>query len=100
MLAAACAMVPDPPPPALVLSSPDWHEGVVGIVASRVVERFNRPAILLSENGEEAKGSGRSIPAFDLLGAVEQCCGPPARLRRAPRRLRPAPAVRRRRRLP
>jgi len=72
MLEAAVAMVPDPPPPALVLSSPDWHEGVVGIVASRVAERFHRPAILLSESEEEAKGSGRSIPAFDLLGAVER----------------------------
>ena len=75
MFSAACAMVPEPPPPALVLSSPDWHEGVVGIVASRVAERFNRPAVLLSEreDEDEAKGSGRSIPAFDLLGAVERC---------------------------
>ncbi len=72
MLESAVAMVPDPPPPALVLSSPDWHEGVVGIVASRVAERFHRPAILLSEGDDEAKGSGRSIPAFDLLGAVER----------------------------
>ena len=72
MLEAALAMVPDPAPPALVLSSPDWHEGVVGIVASRVAERFHRPAILLSEGDDEAKGSGRSIPAFDLLGAVER----------------------------
>jgi single-stranded-DNA-specific exonuclease len=68
-------MVPDPPPPALVLSAPDWHEGVVGIVASRVAERFHRPAILLSEGEEVAKGSGRSIPAFDLLGAVERSSG-------------------------
>jgi single-stranded-DNA-specific exonuclease len=72
MLAAAVAMVPDPLPPALVLSSPGWHEGVVGIVASRVAERFHRPAILLSEGDETAKGSGRSIPVFDLLGAVER----------------------------
>jgi single-stranded-DNA-specific exonuclease len=75
IFAAACALVPDPPPAALVLSSPEWHEGVVGIVASRVAERFNRPAVLLSEAGDEAKGSGRSIPSFDLLGAVEQCAG-------------------------
>ena len=73
IFAEACTMVPDPPPPALVLSSEGWHEGVVGIVASRVVERFNRPAILLSVSDGQAKGSGRSIPAFDLLGAVEQC---------------------------
>ena len=72
ILEAAVAMVPDPPPAALVLSSPDWHEGVVGIVASRVAEKFNRPAILLSEGDDEAKGSGRSIAAFDLLGAVER----------------------------
>jgi single-stranded-DNA-specific exonuclease len=72
MLEAAVAMVPDPLPPALVLSAPDWHEGVVGVVASRVAERFHRPAILLSEGKDVAKGSGRSIPAFDLLGAVER----------------------------
>ena len=72
MLESALAMVPDPPPAALVLSSPEWHEGVVGIVASRVADRFHRPAILLSEGDDEAKGSGRSIPAFDLLGAVER----------------------------
>jgi single-stranded-DNA-specific exonuclease len=45
---------------------------VIGIVASRVAERFNRPAILLSVDGDHAKGSGRSIPGFDLLGAVER----------------------------
>ncbi|MEE4274863.1 MAG: single-stranded-DNA-specific exonuclease RecJ, partial [Thermoleophilia bacterium] len=75
MVAAATEMVPDPPPPALVLSSPDWHEGVVGIVASRIAERFNRPAILLSEGDETAKGSGRSIAGFDLLAAVEAAAG-------------------------
>ncbi len=75
ILAAAVEMAPDPLPAALVLSSPDWHEGVVGIVASRVAERFHRPAILLSEGDDEAKGSGRSIPAFDLLAAVERSSG-------------------------
>ncbi len=62
--------MPEPLPAALVLSSPDWHEGVVGIVASRVAERFHRPAILLSEDGDLAKGSGRSIAAYDLLAGV------------------------------
>ena len=71
ILKAAIAMVPEPLPPALVLAAPDWHEGVVGIVASRVAERLNRPTILLSESGDEAKGSGRSIAGFDLLSAVE-----------------------------
>ena len=71
ILAEACAMVPEPAPAALVLSSPHWHEGVIGIVASRMAERYNRPTIMLSEGDEEAKGSGRSVAAFDLLGAVE-----------------------------
>ncbi len=72
MLQDACAKVPEPLPAALVLSSPEWHEGVVGIVASRVAERYNRPAILLSEGDDEAKGSGRSVASFDILAAVEQ----------------------------
>ena len=71
IFAAALEMVPEPLPPALVLSSPDWHEGVVGIVASRLAERVYRPTILLSEGEEVAKGSGRSIPGFDLLEAVQ-----------------------------
>jgi len=69
----ALAMAGDSPPAAIVLSSPDWHEGVVGIVASRLVERLNRPTILLSEGETIAKGSGRSIPAFDLLAGVGAC---------------------------
>ena len=71
IFAAALEMLPEPLPPALVLSSPDWHEGVVGIVASRVAERVYRPTILLSEGEVDAKGSGRSIPGFDLLEAVQ-----------------------------
>ena len=47
----------------VVASGDGWHEGVVGIVASRLVERFERPAIVLSRQGETAKGSGRSLPA-------------------------------------
>lgn len=56
---------------ALVFSGNDWHRGVVGIVASRVVERFHRPAFVLSVEGETAQGSGRSIAAFHLLEALE-----------------------------
>ena len=75
MLAEALAMVPDPPPPAIVLGSPEWHEGVVGIVASRLVDRLYRPTILLTVGDDVAKGSGRSIPGFDLLAAVTACSG-------------------------
>src|SRR5688572_12552768 len=51
----------------------DWHEGVIGIVASRLVERFGRPVVLIARAGEEWKGSGRSLPAFDLHGALGAC---------------------------
>jgi single-stranded-DNA-specific exonuclease len=58
----------------IVLASTDWHQGVVGIVASRLVERYHRPTILiaLSEDGQ-GKGSGRSIPGFHLLEALTAC---------------------------
>ncbi len=57
-------------PSGLVLHSPDWHPGVVGIVASRIAREFWRPTLLLCGNGEEIKGSGRSIPALDLHGVL------------------------------
>jgi single-stranded-DNA-specific exonuclease len=54
----------------------EWHEGVIGIVASRLVERFNRPVVLVAGSSDRAwKGSGRSIPAFDLHGALGVCAG-------------------------
>ena len=60
---------------AYVLAAPGWHAGVIGIVASRIVERFHRPAILLAidpvDGAAAAHGSGRSIPGFDLLGGLE-----------------------------
>ena len=56
-----------------VLWSEDWHEGVIGIVASRLVERFNRPVVLVTGSGEAWKGSGRSIGSFDLHGALAAC---------------------------
>jgi single-stranded-DNA-specific exonuclease len=56
---------------ALVLWGDRWHRGVVGIVASRVVERFHRPAIVLGVENGVAQGSGRSIEAFHLLDALE-----------------------------
>jgi single-stranded-DNA-specific exonuclease len=60
--------------PALVLAGEGWHPGVVGIVASRLAERHWRPVILVSLDGEgRGRGSGRSIPAFDLLAALRDC---------------------------
>jgi single-stranded-DNA-specific exonuclease len=58
---------------ALVYYADDWHRGVLGIVASRLVERLRRPVFVLSRNPEDglAQGSGRSIPAFHLLDALE-----------------------------
>lgn len=70
----ACANVPvRAEQAALVFSGEDWHRGVVGIVASRLVERFHRPTFVLSVQPEEgvARGSGRSIPPFHLLEALE-----------------------------
>ncbi|HWA16761.1 MAG TPA: DHHA1 domain-containing protein, partial [Gemmatimonadales bacterium] len=57
----------------LVLASDSWHPGVVGIVASRVVERYGRPAFLVALDGEIGKGSGRSISRFNLHGALHRC---------------------------
>jgi single-stranded-DNA-specific exonuclease len=56
---------------ALVFAAEGWHRGVVGIVASRVVERFHRPVFVLGIENGIAQGSGRSIPAFHLLEALE-----------------------------
>lgn len=57
----------------MVLNGEGWHRGVVGIVASRVVEKTGRPALVIAKDGEEAHGSGRSIPAFHLLEGLESC---------------------------
>lgn len=57
----------------MVFDGEGWHRGVVGIVASRVVEKTGRPALVIAKEGEEAHGSGRSISAFHLLNALESC---------------------------
>ncbi|MDQ3671506.1 MAG: single-stranded-DNA-specific exonuclease RecJ [Actinomycetota bacterium] len=56
-----------------VLWSEEWHEGVIGIVASRLVEKFGRPVVLIAGSGEGWKGSGRSVARFDLHGALQAC---------------------------
>ncbi|MFC1574954.1 single-stranded-DNA-specific exonuclease RecJ, partial [Gemmatimonadota bacterium] len=57
----------------VVLASDSWHPGVVGIVASRVVERIHRPTVLVSLNGDGGRGSARSIPGFHLLEGIRSC---------------------------
>jgi single-stranded-DNA-specific exonuclease len=57
----------------LVIDGDGWHRGVIGITATRVVERYCRPTLVISRDGGEAHGSGRSIRAFHLLNALESC---------------------------
>jgi single-stranded-DNA-specific exonuclease len=57
----------------IVVDGEGWHRGVIGITATRIVERYGRPTIVLSRDGEEAHGSGRSIRGFHLLEALESC---------------------------
>jgi single-stranded-DNA-specific exonuclease len=62
--------------PVIVVAGQGWHPGVVGIVASRLVERHDRPAIVLAVEADgRAKGSGRSVEGFDLLAALDACAG-------------------------
>lgn len=58
---------------AIVLASGGWHQGVIGIVASRLVERFHRPTVLIAIDGGEGKGSARSISGFDMYDALKEC---------------------------
>ncbi len=55
---------------ALILSDPAWHAGVIGIVASRLVDRFHKPVILLKEEGESARGSARSVPGVPIASLI------------------------------
>ena len=57
----------------IVVEGKGWHHGVIGIVASRVTERFGKPSIVISVDGEEARGSGRSVEGFSLFQAVSAC---------------------------
>ncbi len=57
----------------LIVAGEGWHRGVIGIVASKLADTYHKPAIVLSIEGGVAQGSGRSIPAFDLLAALEGC---------------------------
>jgi single-stranded-DNA-specific exonuclease len=57
----------------LVVGGEGWHRGVIGIAASKIVDQYHKPAIVLSVDGAVAHGSCRSIPAFDMLDALERC---------------------------
>ena len=58
----------------LLVGGDGWHRGVIGIVASKLVDAYHKPSIVLSIDGDVAHGSCRSIPDFDMLGALERCC--------------------------
>ena len=57
----------------IVVFDDGWHEGVIGIVAQRLVEHFSRPAVVIAVNGEKGKGSGRSVKGFHLFNAFQHC---------------------------
>jgi single-stranded-DNA-specific exonuclease len=57
----------------IVVAGDGWHRGVIGIVASKLVDAFHRPAIVISTDGDVAHGSCRSIPSFNMLAALESC---------------------------
>jgi single-stranded-DNA-specific exonuclease len=57
----------------ILLWSDSWHPGVIGIVASRLVERFQRPTVLVAIDGERGRGSGRSLPGLDLTRLLDGC---------------------------
>lgn len=59
--------------PCIILGQENWHHGVIGIVASKVTEQYFKPSILICFEGNEGKGSGRSIPGFDLHEALMNC---------------------------
>jgi len=58
---------------ATVLYKEDWHKGVIGIVASRCIEKFYRPTIILTQSQDKATGSARSVPGFDIYEAISEC---------------------------
>jgi single-stranded-DNA-specific exonuclease len=61
------------PPKINILFKPDWHKGILGIVAARCIEKYNRPTIILTQNNGVATGSARSIAGFDMYEALHSC---------------------------
>jgi single-stranded-DNA-specific exonuclease len=70
---AEAARAEHPEAPAYVLAGEGWHPGVIGIVASRMVERYHRPCVVIALDGDAGRGSGRSISAFDLHAGLAAC---------------------------
>jgi single-stranded-DNA-specific exonuclease len=73
--AASLAQAEDESRASLVLSSDEWHQGVIGIVASRVASRTWRPTVLVAFEGDEGKGSARSVEGVDVARALDECAG-------------------------
>src|SRR5437763_3029616 len=73
LFAAEAARAEHPEAPAYVLAGEGWHPGVIGIVASRMVERYYRPCVLIGLDGARGRGSGRSISAYDLHAGLAAC---------------------------
>ncbi len=59
--------------PAILMQGSDWHEGVLGIAAARLMRRYAKPAILVAANGRTARGSGRSLPGIDIFALLQEC---------------------------
>lgn len=57
----------------LIFSAQGWHHGVIGIAAAKIVEKYNKPCILITEEGEESRGSARGVPDFSVFGCLESC---------------------------
>lgn len=72
-VAKVCSEVDLDSEPIVVLAADDWHIGVIGIVASKVVEEFSRPAFLMGRDGDHYRGSARSVPGFNIAEALEEC---------------------------
>ena len=73
LFAAEAARAEQEGAPAYVLAGEGWHPGVIGIVASRLVERHHRPCLMIALDGGSGRGSGRSIQAFDLHAGLAAC---------------------------
>ena len=84
LIEAEAACLPQLHRAALVVAGEGWHAGVVGIVASRLVESFRRPCVVVALEDGSGRGSGRSISAYDLHAGLDACASPPGPLRRPP----------------